>query len=207
MKRRIFVIDDEPDFTGMLKLSLESMGYYHVGEENNARDALASARLFDPDLILLDIMMPDLDGSEVASRVRGDPVLRDVPIVFLNRPGRRRRGPRRPLPKRRPHLPAQEQRNGQADRLHRAKAGTSGAGGIGPCSRIVLVLLFGLTNRAARRVADVKDSDDSGFLFNTEDDAMRAVDVLPKIYAERLAFAIIMAVVEAPGPLAATVLI
>ena len=83
MKKRIFVIDDEPDFTGLLKLTLESMGYYSVGEENSARQALSSARLFDPDLIILDIMMPDLDGSEVASQVRNDPVLREVPIVFL----------------------------------------------------------------------------------------------------------------------------
>ena len=83
MKKRIFVIDDEPDFTGLLKLSIESMGYYSVGEENDARGALASARMFDPDLIILDIMMPDLDGSEVASQVRNDPVLRHIPIVFL----------------------------------------------------------------------------------------------------------------------------
>jgi len=83
MKKRIFVIDDEPDFTGLLKLSLESMGYYSVGEENSARRAVPSARMFDPDLIILDIMMPDLDGSEVAIQVRNDPVLRDVPIIFL----------------------------------------------------------------------------------------------------------------------------
>jgi CheY-like chemotaxis protein len=83
MKKRIFVIDDESEFTGLLKLQLESMGYYNVGEENDARGAVTSARLFDPDLILLDIMMPGMDGSEVASLIRQDPVLREVPIVFL----------------------------------------------------------------------------------------------------------------------------
>jgi CheY-like chemotaxis protein len=83
MKKRILVIDDEPDFTYMLKLSLESMGYYRVGVENEPTRALRAAREFAPDLILLDIMMPDLDGSEVASRIRSDPDLRDVPVLFM----------------------------------------------------------------------------------------------------------------------------
>jgi CheY-like chemotaxis protein len=83
MKKRILVIDDEPDFTYMLKLSLESMGYYRVGVENEATRALRTAREFAPDLIVLDIMMPGLDGSEVAARIRTDPYLRDVPVLFM----------------------------------------------------------------------------------------------------------------------------
>jgi len=83
MKKRIFVIDDESDFTHLMKASLEADGYYHVGEENDAGSAVAAARVFDPDLILLDIMMPHLDGSEVAAHMRNDPVLREVPIVFM----------------------------------------------------------------------------------------------------------------------------
>ncbi len=83
MKKRILVIDDEPDFTYMLKLSLESMGYYRVGVENEATRALRAAREFAPDLIVLDIMMPGLDGSEVAARIRTDPYLRDVPVLFM----------------------------------------------------------------------------------------------------------------------------
>jgi CheY-like chemotaxis protein len=83
MKKRIFVIDDEPDFTTLLRLSLEAQGYYHVGEENDASQAVPSARVFDPDLIVLDIMMPEVDGSEVASHIRRDPALREVPILFL----------------------------------------------------------------------------------------------------------------------------
>jgi CheY-like chemotaxis protein len=83
MKKRILVIDDESDFTYMLKLSLEAMGYYRVGVENDPSRALRAAREFGPDLILLDIMMPDLDGSEVASRIRSDPHLRDVPLLFM----------------------------------------------------------------------------------------------------------------------------
>ena len=83
MKKRILVVDDEPDFTNMLKLSLEAHGYYEVREENDADNVRAAARTFDPDLVLLDIMMPEQDGSEVAAALRADPVTRAVPIIFL----------------------------------------------------------------------------------------------------------------------------
>lgn len=83
MKKRILIIDDEPEFTYMLRRSLEVQGYYEVGEENDDSVAQESAHYFDPDLIVLDIMMPHVDGSELAARFREDPILRDVPIIFL----------------------------------------------------------------------------------------------------------------------------
>jgi CheY-like chemotaxis protein len=83
MKKRILVVDDEPEFTNLLKLTLESQGYYEVREENDAENVRASAREFDPDLVVLDIMMPELDGSEVAAALKADPVTRDVPVIFL----------------------------------------------------------------------------------------------------------------------------
>jgi two-component system OmpR family response regulator len=81
--KRILVVDDEPSVTRNLKLNLESSGGYEVLGENHAANALIAARTFRPDLILLDVMMPDLDGGEVAARLRADPLLRDIPIVFL----------------------------------------------------------------------------------------------------------------------------
>jgi len=54
-----------------------------VFTENHAANALGAARIFRPDLILLDVMMPDMDGGDVAARLRADPLLRDTPVIFL----------------------------------------------------------------------------------------------------------------------------
>ena len=83
MKKRILLIDDEPSFTRVLKLYLEKSGAYEVTEENRGEMSLETARRFKPDLILLDVMMPDVDGGEVASEIRSDAKLKDTPIVFL----------------------------------------------------------------------------------------------------------------------------
>src|SRR5687767_6256867 len=83
MKKRILIVDDEPEFSGMLKLTLETHGYYECQEENDADNVRAAARQFDPDVILLDIMMPQRDGSEVAAGLKEDALVRDVPVIFL----------------------------------------------------------------------------------------------------------------------------
>ena len=83
MKKRILVVDDEPDFTHYLKYGLESNGYYDVQEENDAAAAQSAAHWFDPDLIVRDVMMPGVDGGELAARFKEDHVLRDVPVIFL----------------------------------------------------------------------------------------------------------------------------
>jgi CheY-like chemotaxis protein len=82
-KRRILVVDDEPGVARTLKLTLESCGDYEVHTENSAADAVAAARGFRPDLILLDVIMPGTDGGEVAAQLQADPLLRDTPIIFL----------------------------------------------------------------------------------------------------------------------------
>jgi CheY-like chemotaxis protein len=83
MKKRILVVDDEPGLTRMIKLNLEQTGLYEVRTENLARRAVEAAREFRPDLILLDIIMPGMLGSEVAAQLEQDPDLRDVKFVFL----------------------------------------------------------------------------------------------------------------------------
>lgn len=82
-KKRILIVDDEPTFTRMMQLVLEQSGRYVVRQENKGAQALAAARDFKPDLILLDVVMPDLDGGDVAAEIEGDPVLKGIPIVFL----------------------------------------------------------------------------------------------------------------------------
>jgi two-component system, OmpR family, response regulator len=82
-KKRILVVDDEPSITRLLKLNLEQTGDYAVATENVARAALATAERFQPDLILLDVMMPGLDGGNLATAFQASPKLKGVPIVFV----------------------------------------------------------------------------------------------------------------------------
>src|SRR5512143_1894188 len=93
-KKRILIIDDEPAFTRMVKLNLEKTGSFEVREENKATYALAAAREFKPDLILLDVIMPTLDGGDVAAQFEKDKHLKGTPIVFLTATvSRREAGP------------------------------------------------------------------------------------------------------------------
>jgi CheY-like chemotaxis protein len=82
-KRRILIVDDDPDSTHLVKILLEKTGSYVVFEENDADQAHQSARNFRPDAILMDIMMPKTDGGEVAAQIEADPELRSTPIIFL----------------------------------------------------------------------------------------------------------------------------
>jgi CheY-like chemotaxis protein len=82
-KKRILVVDDQASDTRLMKLYLERTNDYVVREENNARAANAAAEEFQPHLILLDVMMPDMDGGELAACFQANPKLKAVPIVFL----------------------------------------------------------------------------------------------------------------------------
>ena len=82
-KRKILIVDDEPGFTKIVKLTLEAENRYEVREENNPQVAVQTAREFRPDLVLLDIIMPQLDGGDVLSQIRADPMLQNTPVVFL----------------------------------------------------------------------------------------------------------------------------
>jgi len=82
-EKRILIVDDEAGFTRVLRLTLEGTGKYQVEEVNDGRLAVEAARSFKPDLILLDVVMPEIDGGDVATKIKADPGLKDVPIVFL----------------------------------------------------------------------------------------------------------------------------
>ena len=81
--KRIMIVDDDPAITRNLKLNLESMAGYEVRTENDPVLAVGAARVFRPHVILLDVLMPRLDGCDVAARIHADPELKDTPIVFL----------------------------------------------------------------------------------------------------------------------------
>ncbi len=81
--KHILIVDDEPSVTRLLKLTLERRSDYCVHTANSGKDALLAAYTFQPNLILLDLMMPQLSGAEVAAQLQQDPSLRHVPVIFL----------------------------------------------------------------------------------------------------------------------------
>ena len=81
--RRIFVVDDEPDMVDLLATILRSDGF-EVATETDGRSALARVLAEPPDLILLDLMMPDLDGMELLKLLRLDPRGERVPVLVVS---------------------------------------------------------------------------------------------------------------------------
>lgn len=86
MAKRILVVDDDPTALRLIGYSLQQEGY-DVLTAANGLDGLAQARQLHPDLIILDIMMPDLDGFEVCRRLRADPATRRLPVLMLTAKG------------------------------------------------------------------------------------------------------------------------
>lgn len=79
-KRRVLVVDDEPSIVDAVATSLRYEGF-EVDEAGTGRAALAAAQAHTPDMIVLDVMLPDLDGLEVTRRLRADGIR--VPVLFL----------------------------------------------------------------------------------------------------------------------------
>ncbi|MBV8716994.1 MAG: response regulator [Chloroflexi bacterium] len=82
-RKRILIVDDEDDIREVAQVSLELVGQYEVLTASSGRDGVARARTAQPDAILLDVMMPDLDGPGTLAQLRADPATRDIPVVFL----------------------------------------------------------------------------------------------------------------------------
>ena len=82
-KTRILLVDDEVALTDILKINLEETGRFDVRVENRGASAAAAASAFAPDIVFLDVIMPDMDGGQVAAQLRADPRLQHVPIVYL----------------------------------------------------------------------------------------------------------------------------
>lgn len=82
-KKRILVVDDEKDLSELTKAILESTGLYEVRVEYTGRGAVTAAAAFQPALILLDLVLQDMEGTEVAFQIKNHEKTRDIPIVFL----------------------------------------------------------------------------------------------------------------------------
>ncbi|OPY14601.1 MAG: Transcriptional regulatory protein YycF [Syntrophus sp. PtaU1.Bin005] len=83
LKDRILIIDDSLDFRALLARLLKASGF-EMMEAESGEEGLQKIGEFQPDLILLDIMMPGIDGYEVCERIKADPCFRDIPIIFLS---------------------------------------------------------------------------------------------------------------------------
>ena len=83
MKKRILIVDDEPALTRMVKLILEKTGKYEVRTENKGTMAITAAKEFNPDLIFLDVMMPDMGGDEIAVLLKEDEELSKIKFIFM----------------------------------------------------------------------------------------------------------------------------
>lgn len=83
-KTRVLVIDDEERFTKMVQLNLEGTGMYEVQALNESRKAIEVAREFQPHIILLDVVMPEVDGGDVANNLRTRTATKGIPIIFVS---------------------------------------------------------------------------------------------------------------------------
>jgi CheY-like chemotaxis protein len=82
IKGRVLVVDDDPSIIDFLETALEDEGYLVLASVG--ADSLLVAHDVHPDVILLDINMPGMDGVEVSQRLREDPVTADIPIIVMS---------------------------------------------------------------------------------------------------------------------------
>ncbi len=83
MPKKILLVDDEAGFTQLLKMNLERSGSYQVRIENDSLKAVETAREFGPDVIILDVVMPGMDGGDVQAALADHPMLRSTPVIML----------------------------------------------------------------------------------------------------------------------------
>ncbi len=81
--RRILFVEDEPDIQAVARLALEAVGGFTVALCNSGKEAVAQAAAFAPDLILLDVMMPEMDGPQTLQVLRTLPQTAETPVIFM----------------------------------------------------------------------------------------------------------------------------
>ncbi len=86
MESKILLIDDDPELVFMTRIRLQAAGY-RVSTACDGEQGLAAARQEEPDLILLDVMMPGMDGFSVLERLKADDSTRCIPVIMLTASG------------------------------------------------------------------------------------------------------------------------
>lgn len=81
--KTILIVDDKPGVTRLYRQYLESAGGYKVFTENQGSCAVATVRKCHPDLVVMDILMPDMLGCDVAAELREDPALAHIKVIFV----------------------------------------------------------------------------------------------------------------------------
>ncbi len=82
-QKHILLVDDEDDTREVAGISLEAVGGWQVSSASCGREGIAKALAERPDAILLDVMMPDIDGPTTFERLQADPGTRDIPVILL----------------------------------------------------------------------------------------------------------------------------
>ena len=82
-QKYILLVDDEDDIREVAGLTLEAVGGWQVSSASDGSEGIAKARAERPDVILLDVMMPGIDGPTTFGRLQADPVTCDIPVIFL----------------------------------------------------------------------------------------------------------------------------
>jgi CheY-like chemotaxis protein len=83
MSKHILLVDDEDDIREVATISFEAIGRWQVSSAGSGAEGIDKAIAEQPDVILLDVMMPDLDGPSTFNRLRQDPRTRGIPVIFL----------------------------------------------------------------------------------------------------------------------------
>ncbi|MCC7419180.1 MAG: response regulator [Planctomycetaceae bacterium] len=83
-KRKALVVDDDPSLVELIRDTLEADGRFEVRVANNGFDAGMMVKEYHPDVIVLDVMLPDINGKEVCQRIRTDPAMDDVKIICIS---------------------------------------------------------------------------------------------------------------------------
>ncbi|HET6855215.1 MAG TPA: diguanylate cyclase [Pyrinomonadaceae bacterium] len=87
-KSNILVVDDNPDKLALIEAALSLAGY-HVTTATDGDEALAAIESYQPDLVITDVMMPRMNGYELAQRIRGNPITKFIPVIMQTAAGRR----------------------------------------------------------------------------------------------------------------------